>query len=65
MILAALSMTHSKAIHKVDLPAFKWPVAKFPEYHYPLEKNVQYNEKQDEECLAIVSFMLIFKIEFM
>lgn len=26
----ALSTTHSKAIHKLDIPAFDWPVAHFP-----------------------------------
>ncbi|MCP9262544.1 4-aminobutyrate aminotransferase, mitochondrial [Dirofilaria immitis] len=53
--LTALSITHSKPIHKVDLPAFRWPVAEFPRYKYPLEKNVAYNEQQDQKCLANVS----------
>lgn len=25
-----LTATHSKAIHKLDIPAFDWPVAPFP-----------------------------------
>uniref|UniRef100_A0A915PS53 4-aminobutyrate--2-oxoglutarate transaminase n=1 Tax=Setaria digitata TaxID=48799 RepID=A0A915PS53_9BILA len=54
--LTALSLSHSKPIHKVDLPAFRWPVAKFPRYKYPLEKNVAYNERQDQDCLANASF---------
>ncbi|VDK80717.1 unnamed protein product [Onchocerca ochengi] len=56
--LTALSITHSKAIHKVDLPAFRWPVAEFPRYKYPLEKNVPYNEQQDQECLANVEQLI-------
>ncbi|VDM39181.1 unnamed protein product [Toxocara canis] len=56
--LAALSMTRSKPIHKVDIPAFNWPVAKFPRYKYPLEKNVQYNAKQDGDCLATVEHLI-------
>ncbi|KAK6107810.1 Aminotransferase class-III family protein [Brugia pahangi] len=56
--LTALSITHSKAIHKVDLPAFQWPVAEFPRYKYPLEKNVPYNEQQDQKCLANVEELI-------
>uniref|UniRef100_F1L311 (S)-3-amino-2-methylpropionate transaminase n=1 Tax=Ascaris suum TaxID=6253 RepID=F1L311_ASCSU len=56
--LAALSMTHSKPVHKVDIPAFHWPVASFPRYKYPLEKNVQYNGEQDNDCLAKVEELI-------
>ncbi|VDN23808.1 unnamed protein product [Gongylonema pulchrum] len=56
--LTALSISHSKAIHKVDLPAFHWPVAQFPLYKYPLEKNVQYNAQQDQQCLAQVEELI-------
>uniref|UniRef100_A0A183BP13 Gamma-amino-N-butyrate transaminase n=1 Tax=Globodera pallida TaxID=36090 RepID=A0A183BP13_GLOPA len=46
--LCMLSITRSKAIHKVDFPAFDWPVANFPRYLYPLDENKQYNLEQDE-----------------
>ncbi|KAI6233867.1 4-aminobutyrate aminotransferase, mitochondrial [Aphelenchoides fujianensis] len=49
--LAMLSVTRSKPIHKVDIPAFQWPIARFPRYKYPLNENEEYNRKQDEECL--------------
>lgn len=52
--LGALSVTHSKAIHKLDIPAFDWPVAHFPRYKYPLEENVRENEEEDRRCLAEV-----------
>lgn len=52
--LGALSCTRSKAIHKLDIPAFDWPMADFPDYLYPLEANVDYNQKQDTKCLAQV-----------
>ena len=29
---ASLSCTHSKPIHKLDVPLFDWPVADFPRY---------------------------------
>lgn len=50
----ALSTTHSKAIHKLDVPAFDWPIAHFPEYKYPLEDFVAENKKEDERSLAHV-----------
>nr|NVI72071.1 putative 4-aminobutyrate aminotransferase, mitochondrial-like protein [Cucujiformia] len=48
----ALSTTHSKAIHKLDVPAFDWPVAHFPKYKYPLEENIRENQQEDAKCLA-------------
>ncbi|CAF5100699.1 unnamed protein product, partial [Rotaria sp. Silwood1] len=48
----ALSCTHSKAIHKLDIPSFDWPMAPFPRYKYPLEENQRENQKEDERCLA-------------
>ncbi|KAK6030844.1 putative 4-aminobutyrate transaminase [Ostertagia ostertagi] len=35
----------------VDIPAFDWPIAKFPRYKYPLADNKAYNDAQDKECL--------------
>nr|NVI72067.1 putative 4-aminobutyrate aminotransferase, mitochondrial-like protein [Cucujiformia] len=51
---AALSVTHSKPIHKLDLPAFDWPIAHFPRYKYPLEENARENQQDDSKCLAEV-----------
>nr|NVI72110.1 putative 4-aminobutyrate aminotransferase, mitochondrial-like protein [Cucujiformia] len=52
--LGSLSTTHSKFIHKVDIPAFDWPIAPFPRYKYPLEDNVSENKDQDKKCLEEV-----------
>ncbi|KAG5346135.1 GABT protein, partial [Acromyrmex charruanus] len=52
--LGCLSTTHSKYIHKMDIPAFDWPIASFPEYKYPLEENVRENKQEDKRCLAEV-----------
>ena len=30
----SLSVTHSKAIHKLDVPLFDWPVTDFPRYKW-------------------------------
>lgn len=56
--LGALTTTHSKAIHKLDVPAFDWPIASFPRYKYPLEENVEYNRQQDEACLKEVDELI-------
>jgi len=55
---AALSVTHSKAIHKLDVPLYDWPCADFPRYKYPLEENVRENEAEDQRCLAQVEEIL-------
>lgn len=52
--LGALSCTRSKPIHKLDIPAFKWPMAKFPRYKYPLGENERENIEEDKRCLASV-----------
>ena len=52
--MGVLAATHSKAVHKLDVPTLDWPIAKFPRYKYPLEDNVEYNRNQDDECLKDV-----------
>lgn len=54
----ALSCTHSKPIHKLDVPAFDWPIAKFPRYKYPLEENQRENKEEDQRCLAKVEELI-------
>ncbi|KAJ9596444.1 hypothetical protein L9F63_012528, partial [Diploptera punctata] len=56
--LGVLSTTHSKYIHKIDVPAFDWPVASFPEYKYPLEEHERENEAEDKKCLAEVEDLI-------
>jgi len=56
--LGVLSTTHSKAIHKLDIPAFDWPIASFPQYKYPLEEHVAENKKEDDRCLAEVEDLI-------
>lgn len=62
--LGSLSTTHSKYIHKIDIPAFDWPIASFPNYKYPLEENVRENQQEDKRCLAEVEELFVkFKNE--
>lgn len=52
--LAALTCTHSKTVHKLDVPAFDWPTAPFPRLRYPLEDNAEYNKAEEQKCLEEV-----------
>ncbi|KAJ1812525.1 hypothetical protein LPJ56_003833 [Coemansia sp. RSA 2599] len=47
----ALSTTRSKALHKMDIPAFPWPRAPFPQLRYPLEKYAEDNAQEEQRCL--------------
>lgn len=49
--LGPLSATHSKVIHKADLPAFPWPMVRFPANRWPLEKYAEENAKAEAESL--------------
>lgn len=50
---AALAVTHSKPIHKLDVPLPQWPACDFPKYRYPLEDFVAENDAEDNRCLAM------------
>ena len=52
--IACLTATHSKPVHKLDLPAFDWPIAPFPDLQYPLEEYVRENIEEEERCLEQV-----------
>jgi 4-aminobutyrate aminotransferase/(S)-3-amino-2-methylpropionate transaminase len=52
--LGALSATRSKAIHKVDFPAFDWPVVPFPASRFPLTDHAAANEAAEARSLEMV-----------
>eukprot|EP00922_Rhytidocystis_sp_ex-Travisia-forbesii_P065390 GHVS01097167.1.p1 GENE.GHVS01097167.1~~GHVS01097167.1.p1 ORF type:complete len:502 (+),score=55.68 GHVS01097167.1:153-1658(+) len=52
--MGALSCTRSKYIHKMDIPAFKWPSAPFPHLKYPLDQFTEENAAEEKRCLAAV-----------
>lgn len=54
----ALSCTHSKPIHKLDIPAFDWPMATFPLYKYPLNEHEHENRQVDDACLAEIEDLI-------
>lgn len=45
--MGCLATTHSKAIHKIDIPSFDWPIAPFPRLKYPLEEFVTDNQQEE------------------
>ena len=54
----ALSCTHSKPIHKLDVPAFDWPIATYPKYKFPLNENTTHNEEVDRKCLGEIQDLI-------
>ena len=50
-LFGSLSTTRSKPIHKIDIPAFDWPQAPFPQLRYPLEDFADENEREEGRCL--------------
>lgn len=58
-LFGSLSATRSKAIHKIDIPAFDWPVAPFPALQYPLSENIEANKAEEARCLAEYEEILI------
>jgi 4-aminobutyrate aminotransferase/(S)-3-amino-2-methylpropionate transaminase len=58
-LMGCMSATHSKAIHKVDIPAFDWPVVDFPKLKYPLHEHVAENSEEESRCLALTEEAII------
>ncbi|KXJ95088.1 4-aminobutyrate aminotransferase [Microdochium bolleyi] len=54
----SLSCTRSKAVHKLDFPAFNWPKADFPALKYPLEKHAEENSAEEKRCLEQVEQLI-------
>ncbi|MFN7145764.1 MAG: aminotransferase class III-fold pyridoxal phosphate-dependent enzyme [Myxococcota bacterium] len=56
--LGPMSATHSKLIHKADLPAFHWPTAIFPANRFPLERYAEENRQAEAEALQSLEHLL-------
>ncbi|KAK5064658.1 hypothetical protein LTR84_000492 [Exophiala bonariae] len=50
-LFGTLTTTRSKAIHKLDIPAFDWPQASFPLLKYPLDQYAAENAAEEKRCL--------------
>lgn len=49
--LGCLSATRTKWMHKIGIPAFIWPEIDYPFQKYPIEDNLKFNKKQEEEVI--------------
>ncbi|KAJ3032630.1 hypothetical protein HK097_005165, partial [Rhizophlyctis rosea] len=56
--MGALSATRSKWVHKLDVPAFDWPVAAFPQLRYPLSEYTKENDQADQKSLDEVERLI-------
>jgi len=57
-LFGSLSTTRSKPIHKLDIPAFDWPQATFPQLKYPLEAHAEENAAAEAAALAEVESLI-------
>ncbi|TGJ82001.1 hypothetical protein E0Z10_g6763 [Xylaria hypoxylon] len=57
-LFGSLSTTRSKPIHKLDIPAFDWPHAIFPQLKYPLEEHAEENAQEEANSLAEVELLI-------
>uniref|UniRef100_A0A3Q2TY32 4-aminobutyrate aminotransferase n=1 Tax=Fundulus heteroclitus TaxID=8078 RepID=A0A3Q2TY32_FUNHE len=57
--MGCLATTHSKVIHKLDVPSFDWPVAPFPRLKYPLEEFARENAQEEARCLEEVEDLIV------
>jgi len=58
-LFGSLSTTRSKPIHKLDIPAFDWPHATFPQLQYPLHEHAEANERAEADALAEVEHLIL------
>ncbi|GAA5934965.1 4-aminobutyrate transaminase [Sporobolomyces koalae] len=58
-LFGSLSLTRSKAIHKLDIPAFDWPAVTFPKIKYPLEEFEAENAESESRAIAEVEECII------
>lgn len=56
--LGPLSATHSKVIHKADLPAFAWPMAPYPANRFPLDRHAEDNDRREKKALDVLERIL-------
>uniref|UniRef100_A0A8C4ZYA4 4-aminobutyrate aminotransferase n=1 Tax=Gadus morhua TaxID=8049 RepID=A0A8C4ZYA4_GADMO len=57
--MGCLATTHSKPIHKLDVPSFDWPIAPFPRLQYPLDEHVRENAQEEARCLEETEDLIV------
>uniref|UniRef100_A0A4W5K6Q9 4-aminobutyrate--2-oxoglutarate transaminase n=1 Tax=Hucho hucho TaxID=62062 RepID=A0A4W5K6Q9_9TELE len=57
--LGCLATTHTKAIQKLDMPSFDWPIAPFPQLRYPLDTFKRENAQEEAHCLEEAEDLIV------
>uniref|UniRef100_A0A8C7HWM3 4-aminobutyrate aminotransferase n=1 Tax=Oncorhynchus kisutch TaxID=8019 RepID=A0A8C7HWM3_ONCKI len=57
--LGCLATTHTKAIQKLDVPSFDWPIASFPQLRYPLDQFERENAREEARCLEEAEDLIV------
>uniref|UniRef100_A0A674C329 4-aminobutyrate--2-oxoglutarate transaminase n=1 Tax=Salmo trutta TaxID=8032 RepID=A0A674C329_SALTR len=57
--LGCLATTHTKAIQKLDVPSFDWPIAPFPQLRYPLDQFERENAQEEARCQEEVEDLIV------
>ncbi|GAA6052376.1 hypothetical protein JCM3770_000212 [Rhodotorula araucariae] len=58
-LFGSLSLTRSKAIHKLDIPAFNWPAVSWPAIKYPLDEYASENAEAEARTIALVEDTIV------
>ncbi|BGP46713.1 4-aminobutyrate transaminase [Rhodotorula kratochvilovae] len=58
-LFGSLSLTRSKAIHKLDIPAFDWPAVSWPAIKYPLDEYASENAEAEARTIALVEDTIV------
>jgi 4-aminobutyrate aminotransferase/(S)-3-amino-2-methylpropionate transaminase len=53
--IGPMSASHSKVMHKADLPAFLWPMLPFPAARFPLARFAEANARAEEAALQEIA----------
>lgn len=56
--LGPMTATHSKLIHKADLPAFPWPQVPYPASRWPLDAHAVENAAEEARSLELLEQVL-------
>ncbi|GAA5932625.1 hypothetical protein JCM1841_000315 [Sporobolomyces salmonicolor] len=58
-LFGSLSLTRSKAIHKLDIPAFNWPAVPWPALRYPLEEYASENAEAESRIISLIEETIV------
>ena len=54
-LFSTLTTSHSKAVHRIAVPLYKWKPALFPNIKHPYHLHEAHNEQEEKRCLEYFS----------